>query len=105
MVQYYYSSTDVLLLDLRMPGKSGIDVCRELTDKECETRVLVLTSFDDDEEVFGYGRVTVAGGPAVTGTDTSRIVLPELARIVIRPGFEPEERAAVAFPSASVLLT
>ena len=52
---------DVLLLDLRMPGMGGVDVCRELSDKECDTRVLVLTSFDDDEEVFGVLAVGASG--------------------------------------------
>jgi DNA-binding NarL/FixJ family response regulator len=52
---------DVLLLDLRMPKMSGIDVCRELTDRGCPTRVLVLTSFDDDDEVFGVLAVGACG--------------------------------------------
>lgn len=52
---------DVLLLDLRMPKMSGIDVCRELKDRECETKTLVLTSFDDDDEVFGVLAVGACG--------------------------------------------
>jgi DNA-binding NarL/FixJ family response regulator len=52
---------DVLLLDLRMPNMGGIEVCRELKDRECETRVLVLTSFDDDDEVFGVLAVGACG--------------------------------------------
>jgi DNA-binding NarL/FixJ family response regulator len=52
---------DVLLLDMRMPGMDGIDVCRELTDKGSDTRVLILTSFDDDEEVFGVLAVGACG--------------------------------------------
>jgi DNA-binding NarL/FixJ family response regulator len=43
---------DVLLLDLRMPGVGGIEVCREVRSRSPETAVLVLTSFDEDEEVF-----------------------------------------------------
>ncbi len=44
---------DVLLLDLRMPGRGGIEVCREVHHASPSVSVVVLTSFDGDEEVFG----------------------------------------------------
>ena len=44
---------DVLMLDLRMPGDGGIEVCREVRKKCPGVAVIVLTSFDGDEEVFG----------------------------------------------------
>lgn len=44
---------DVLLLDLRMPGLGGIEVCRRVKEKMPELAVLVITSFDDDAELFG----------------------------------------------------
>ncbi|MDA3936540.1 MAG: response regulator transcription factor [Actinomycetota bacterium] len=44
---------DVLLLDMRMPGGGGIVVCQQVTAEPTDTRVLVLTSFDDDDDVFG----------------------------------------------------
>lgn len=44
---------DVLLLDLRMPGEGGIEVCREVHRRAPGIAVVVLTSFDADEEVFG----------------------------------------------------
>lgn len=44
---------DVLLLDLRMPGEGGIEVCREVRKQCPSTAVVVLTSFDGDEEIFG----------------------------------------------------
>lgn len=44
---------DVLLLDLRMPGAGGIDACRRIKAAAPEIRVLVITSFDDDQELFG----------------------------------------------------
>ncbi len=44
---------DVLLLDLRMPEMDGLEVCREIRDISPATKVLVLTTFDDDDDVFG----------------------------------------------------
>lgn len=44
---------DVLLLDLRMPGAGGVEVCRRVRAEAPEVAVLVLTSFDDDEQLFG----------------------------------------------------
>lgn len=44
---------DVLVLDMRMPGHGGVAVCRAVRELSPETSVLVLTSFDEDEELFG----------------------------------------------------
>lgn len=44
---------DVLVLDLRMPGDGGVEVCRKVREACPDTCVLVLTSFDEDEELFG----------------------------------------------------
>lgn len=44
---------DVLVLDLRMPGNGGVEVCRQVKEASPDTAVLVLTSFDEDEELFG----------------------------------------------------
>jgi DNA-binding NarL/FixJ family response regulator len=43
---------DVLLLDVRMPGKNGLDVIRELTARNALPPTLVLTTFDDDTIVL-----------------------------------------------------
>jgi len=40
---------DVVLLDMRMPGKSGLDVLRELSEAGCLPPTIILTTFDDDE--------------------------------------------------------
>lgn len=43
---------DVVLLDMRMPGLSGIDVLRELSDAGTLPPTIILTTFDDDELVL-----------------------------------------------------
>lgn len=49
---YRQLAPDVLLLDLRMPSLEGAQVIAELQAQEPEARVLVLTHYDGEEEVF-----------------------------------------------------
>ena len=43
---------DVMLLDMRMPGLSGVDVLRRLKESEQLPPTIILTTFDDDELVL-----------------------------------------------------
>jgi DNA-binding NarL/FixJ family response regulator len=43
---------DVAVLDVRLPGSSGIEVCRELRATMPDLRCLMLTSFADDDALF-----------------------------------------------------
>ncbi len=43
---------DVVLMDLRMPGIDGASATRQLHEKYPDVKVIVLTTFDDDEDVF-----------------------------------------------------
>lgn len=43
---------DVVVMDIRLPGKSGIDATREITAKRAETKVIILTTFADEELLF-----------------------------------------------------
>ena len=52
---------DVLLLDMRMPGKSGLDVLVELGQKKQLPPTIILTTFDDDELVLGGIRAGARG--------------------------------------------
>lgn len=52
---------EVVLLDIRMPGESGLEVLRRIQDIRPQTKVLMLTSFDDDEYVLGALREGAQG--------------------------------------------
>lgn len=43
---------DVVLMDLRLPDRSGVEACREIRAACDDTRVLFLTSYSDDDAVL-----------------------------------------------------
>ncbi len=52
---------DVILLDLVMPGMDGIDAIHEILERSPRSRVLVLTSFGEDDKVFPAIRAGAQG--------------------------------------------
>jgi DNA-binding NarL/FixJ family response regulator len=55
------TSPDVLLLDVQMPGTDGITAVARLAEADVSTRVLMLTTFDLDEYVYGAMRAGASG--------------------------------------------
>jgi two-component system response regulator DevR len=43
---------NVVVMDIRLPGGSGIDACRKIVEQAPETRVIMLTSYAEDEMLF-----------------------------------------------------
>jgi NarL family two-component system response regulator LiaR len=52
---------DVILLDLMMPRKSGLEAIGEIKEQNPDARILVLTSFAEDDKVFPAIRTGAMG--------------------------------------------
>ncbi|WP_062294038.1 response regulator [Demequina phytophila] len=91
---------DVVLMDVRMPGMDGLTATREVLAAHPGTRIVILTTFDDDEYVYEALRAgasgfllksvdgdalvsavrVVAGGEALLAPEVTRRVIEQFAR-------------------------
>ena len=61
LAQYRKQHPDVTLIDLRLPGMSGVDVIHRVRAEEPQARFIVLTTYDGDEDIY---RALKAGAKA-----------------------------------------
>lgn len=52
---------DIVLADLRLPQGSGLDLCRRLGERVPESRVVILTVYDDEQYLYQALRAGAAG--------------------------------------------
>ena len=72
---------DVILMDLRMPGMSGVEAIHAIRSSWPDARVIVLTTYDGDEDIY---RALQAGARAYLLKDASRAELLEAVEAVHR---------------------
>jgi two-component system NarL family response regulator len=70
---------DVALLDLRMPELTGLQAIRAIRDQDADARLIVLTTFDGDEDVY---RALEAGAQGYLLKDSSKEELLAAVRAV-----------------------
>lgn len=81
--------TDVVLMDLRMPGVDGIEATRRVRDRPGAPAVVVLTTFDTQEEVAGALHAG-ASGYLLKDMPPERIVAAVRAAAAGEPVLSPE---------------
>lgn len=101
---------DVVVMDIRMPGQSGIEACQEITTRWPDTHVIMLTSYVEDELIFkaiqagasGYVLKQVGNRPLREALDAVRrgeaLLDPQVTQRVLARVREAEQaRQATAF--------
>jgi NarL family two-component system response regulator LiaR len=61
VVRAAHLKPDVILLDLQMPKKSGIEAIAEIKEHDPQAHILVLTSFSEDDKVFAAIKAGASG--------------------------------------------
>jgi two-component system NarL family response regulator len=77
--KFFLHSPDLALIDLRMPRMDGVEVMRAIRERAPDARLIVLTTFDGDEDI---SRALQAGARGYLLKEVSREELFECIRAV-----------------------
>jgi two-component system response regulator DevR len=72
---------DVIIMDIRLPGRSGIEACRDIVSAYPAIRVIMLTSFADEQAVIGS---VIAGAKGYVLKQIGSLALQEAIDKVMR---------------------
>lgn len=112
---------DVVVMDIRLPDRSGVEACREIRSADPNVQIIMLTSHADEEAVFnsiiagasGYllkqmrgqelvrAVETVASGQSLLDPAVTQKVLEKMKRMVA--GRQPDELAQLSAQEQKVL--
>lgn len=107
---------DVTLMDLRMPGTGGVAATRAIVAADADARVLVLTTYESDDDILGAiaagaagyllkaapAAEVVAGIRSVAAGETA--IAPSVARALVRAAREPDAQTVVLSTRESEVL-
>lgn len=84
---------DVILLDVRLPGMSGVEICRSITERYPHIAVIIVTTYTDETLV---AQCIQAGARGFIVKDIERFDLKRAIRAVARGEAAIDTKAAVA---------
>lgn len=73
LVSVKKNKPDVILMDIRMPGMDGVQCTKKIKKEYPEIKIIILTTFDDDEYVFDALRYG-ASGYLLKGISTDELI-------------------------------
>jgi DNA-binding NarL/FixJ family response regulator len=99
-------AADVLVLDINLPGRSGLDVLHVLKDESSAMKVLVVSMYPEDQYAIralragAFGYVNKGGDPAIivqavrTVAQGRKYVTPEIAQMLVESLTTPQTEMA-----------
>lgn len=88
---FHQHQPDLILLDSRMPLKSGVQAAQEIRQQNSAARIVMLTAFDGDEDI--YKAVAAGAQGYILKSSTGEQLVPALRAVAAGNNWIPEEVA------------